>query len=285
MTNQTLAVSLVVAAVIGLVAGLIGRRYRAIGFLSSLAFGLGVAVSIPVLLGLGQTPSRWLQPRQALEWIPAGLLLWVAAAAGVAGDSRRKTAWLVVGALVGLALAGRMMWGSVYLRPASLDWTNVAAIAGWGLALAGVWMAGQRGDRPSPRLGGTVDLLLLLMVAVILGTTGSMLYGAVGLLLVVAFLASWLGAGVSASLALPSALLLLGLGPTFAGTPWPLALAMATAIVIQGCAAHSGSARLRGMAMALALVLAVSATVVAANSFVQSVAGKPQGASGYEAYR
>lgn len=286
MTLNSLNAALIVGAAIAFTVGFLLRKMKNPSAASSIAIGISSWAALPILLGNWQEISRLLIPREAIEWIPISLLGLAIISAGVAFDLKRRTWWLVLGCVLCIAVAVRVMFGSYYLRSTDLRATNIGAILAWGASLAWLWWARcARLPEAAFKLDGVVQILGLLSVGACLGMSGSMTQGATGVLFAVIATVAWISSSRPSELISVSALLLLGLGPTFSEMSWTVAALLAATILLSSLSTRLASTKLQMATLALATATMMAGTTITANKFIQTVSGKSEGASGYEAYR
>lgn len=285
MTNGSLLVSLIVGLVLAILIGLLARRFKNPPAASSIAFSVTAILALSVLLDHWREPLRLVVPGEAVEWIPLGLLALLAASLGYCFDKKRSLIWLVVGIVVCLVLPARLLFGSIYLRTNDLKPSYLLAILAWGIAAAWVWAMRVKNSELPFKLDGVLQIGGLLAVSGILGMTGSITYAAIGILMSVIAVGSWLGSGRPAPLISVVAILLLGLGPTFAETAWLVVGLLATTIVFTTFASSLNQQRAKVIVIATAAVSMILGMGLTVQKFRESMSGQSQGASGYEAYR
>lgn len=296
MTKQTVILAMTVAIVIATVLCLALKRFSTNRAqrsslqpiqIATIAFALSAWLAFPLLLGFWQDLSRWIHPREAVEWTPSGLV--VLAIPTLFGrslrNSLRRTS-IVLGCLICCGFAIRMLAGSVYLNSNNFGWRNLLGILGWGCLMAVVWLSIVIRDKKieSVSAPGHLQIALGLAVSANLGMSGSFTYAAIGLLITsVAATVGWLAA--PSPLTPVASIALLGLGPTFIETSWPVTLGLALAILFVSLANCVSRFRVRLMLMLVALALGAMATTTTTLQFRQSIQSKSQESTGYEAYR
>lgn len=285
MTNQTLLVSLLIGSTLALALGLVGRRFKHPHIASTFAFSVGVILGLPVMFGYWQELQRLIQPREAVEWIPLGLLGIAIVTSIWCLDSKRAKWWIGLGGILAVLTVMRMMYGSIYLRSGSLFTLSALLIAGWGLVAGFVWVAQLIPIESRRRLDGVLQCIGLLAVSANLGMSGSFTYAAVGILCLAIAITSWLAGQTMPSLVSVASLLILGLGPTFSETQWLVAVLLGLMVVLFACLPRLQADRLRwGILLAATLCLTIG-TGVTIVKLREDISGKSNEASGYEAYR
>lgn len=285
MTNSTLLVSLIVGLVLAILIGLLARRFKNPPAASSIAFAVTAILALSVLLDHWREPLRLVVPGEAVEWIPLGLLALMAASLGYYFDKKRSLVWLVVGLVVCLVLPARLLFGSIYLRKSDLNPSYLVAILAWGLAAAWVWAMRVKNSELPFKLDGLLQIGGLLAVSGILGMTGSITYAAIGILMSLIAVGSWVGSGRPSPLISVVAIFLLGLGPTFAETAWLVVGLLALTIVFTTFASSLNKQRTKVFVIATAAVSMVIGMGLTVQKFRESITSQSQEASGYEAYR
>jgi hypothetical protein len=286
MTNASLITSLIVAAAIaGIIGWLLARWKQTDSSAATLASGLAALTALPILLHFKDAWTRSASPKEALEWIPWGLTALSVITLLHSRDAKRAKLWISLGWVCCFLLAVRMMWGSVYLKVGSIQWPHVALLLVWVTAMAWCWSVRlDRRDKPN-RLDASLQVILLFVIAVNLGLSGSLTYFAAGLLFLVISAASWLGVRRPSATMSVMALALLGLGPTFAETSWWSGLLLLLAILGTAAASLCPPGRARAITVGLVSIAALTGSVITFNAFQESISNKNESSSGYEAYR
>lgn len=285
MTNGSLLASLIVGLVLAILVGLLARRFKNPPAASSIAFSVTAILALSVLLDHWREPLRLVVPSEAVEWIPLGLLALMAASLGYCFDKKRSPVWLVVGIVVCLVLPARLLYGSIYLRASDLKPSYLVAILAWGSVAAWVWSLRVRNSELPFKLDGLLQIGGLLAVSGILGMTGSITYAAIGIMMSVIAVGSWVGSGRPSPLISVVAILLLGLGPTFAETTWLVVGLLALTIFFTTFASVLNKQRIKVLVIATAAVSTIIGMGLTVQKFRESISSQSQGASGYEAYR
>lgn len=299
MTVQSLITATCIA---GIVAGAIGWLLRRHKSASAWPCVIGFMVALPVMRhGWGEW-SQLQTPSEALDWVPLGLV-GLAVAEWLAGrnQARHSRLLLAIGAAWCILFAGRMMYGSIYLRPSDLQLVNVACIVGWGVAMACVWFPRvsklgesqehQQDDSSviagtqTPRFDALVQLILLGIVGANLAMSGSMTYGAATFVFAVSCVAGWLGSGVPSSLTAVGGITLLGLGPAFSETNWFVALLLFVSLLVSVVLAIRLSSRAKWLAGFVLTVSLLVATYNTINYLLASMEGNSMSPDVYEVYR
>jgi hypothetical protein len=287
MTNASLITSLIVAsAIAGFLSWLLRRWSATESSSAALASGFGAMIALPILLHPGDGLSRIAMPREALEWLPLGMLGLSLFTLLYSLAPKRASIWVGLGMLSCFAIVARMMWGSVYLRPSNPQWGYASILLVWASFMAWGWRSriNATSHEKGGVLNGAVQLFLLFVVAVNLGLSGSITYFAAGALFAVASAASWIGARRLSQVTPCVTLGLLVLGPTFSETSWWVAALLAFAVVCSVIVGQIESGRRRVVMMVLVMVAALAASSFTGYKFWQSVSSKSN-SSGYEAYK
>ena len=269
-----------------------------------LAFSLATLVSVATLLSsnpAGMMRGVW--PREAVDWLGIAACLLT----GVAGLQARPVALgrltLVVGVLMGVLIACRLLYGSVYLRPGHTSMNSLLAITlaggviglGWHfeLARATQWRFTESLACITTCLGASATL----------GMSGSFQYAMIGMLVTVAGVAAWVATRSWPGVCNLMVLMLIGLGMAFAELKLSSMLELTGAMLlcsfigIRGAAGHtSGSdqpnappplrpARWRVVGLILVVGLVTICVGMNAQQFLKSVKGNNASHGGYEAYK
>ncbi len=284
MTNQTLLLALLIGSALAVVLGLIGRRFKRPSIAAAVAFSLPAVMALPVMLGYWQDVQRLIAPREAIEWIPLGLLILVIPTSMSQVDAKRQILWIGLGIGIAVLLACRLMYGSIYLRELSVSKTSLT-IVGWGLVVGACWAAQLVPEESQRKVDVALQLVGLAAVSANLGMSGSFTYGAVGILFLALAISAWLTSRAAVLLVPASGILLLGLGPTFAETQWLVVILLGLMIMGYAVLPRMSSKRVRlsvALAATLCLTIGTSLTIV---KLRQDISGSSKEATGYEAYR
>ena len=288
MTNDSLMLAIIVGGSVALVVAWVGRNRKLAWASAGLSVAISMWIATPVLLGHSGDWWRWVSPREAVEWIPLGLLGLAIASTAAQWGVRFRALWLGLGILGCLALAIRLMYGSIYLRPADLQWSYLLAILAWGSSMATLWLAWPTWQRPTVQHShvlGALQLTILLATALNLGMSGSFQYAGAGIVITCVSACSWLGSKYWSSIQAIAGVSLLGLGPTFAETSWTatglLGLAWGLSLLSR---IRAGRKWLVVVVLATLTTTAIATGITAVN-FRSAISGTSQGASGYEAYK
>lgn len=256
------------------------------------AFSFGYLSGVATLLSdspAGLLRAVW--PRESVDWIGIAVLLLTAVAVWQRpAMATSRTTWLL-GALMGIAIVCRLLYGSIYLRPAGTPIQSLVLIALSGTAIGLGWASQLGRNAPAARSEFVVDSLLTIALFVgssaTLGMSGSMKYGMIGMLLTAISCAS-----LSVTRSWPwvsnvTILMLLGLGSAFAELPTGTLLGLGGAILIHGALGRwqPQSPRRRAWGQAALLCVAASCVGFTAKQFSKDVKGDNASNGGYETYK
>lgn len=288
MTFASIAVALPLAALLALAIGWGLSQWGAGATLAALwAFSIGLLIGVATLLS--DSPAgivRAIWPREAVDWLAIASCLLTGVAAFQGRPVLRSRATLVLGILLGIAIASRLLYGSIYLRPAGTSINSLLAIASGGALVGVCWYvelgrASERSQSESLATGA-----VLLGASATLGMSGSFQYGVIGLLVTLTACATWAVTRDWPWVSQLVILMLLGLGVAFAGLSLVMALALSGAVFLGSCLGRlpsaSGTQRYRTWG-ALGLMGIVTLCVgLTTGQFLKEVKGNNASNGGYE---
>lgn len=288
MTFASIALALPVAASLAIAIGW-GLSRCSLGSTASALWAFSVALLLGVATLLSDSPAglaRAIWPREAVDWLAIASCLLTAVAALQGRPVLRSRTTFVLGILLGIVIASRLLYGSIYLRPASTSMTSLLAIMSGGAWLGVCWYvelgrASERSLSESLAMGA-----VLLGASATLGMSGSFQYGMIGLLVTLTAGASWVATRDWPWVSQLVILMLLGLGVAFAELSSVTALALSGAVFLGGCLGRlpsaSGTKRYRTWG-ALGLMGIVTLCVgLTTQQFLKEVKGNNASNGGYE---
>lgn len=218
MTFASISVAFPLAAAIAFVlAWTLTKRGTDRSLATWWAFSMALWVGVAALLSSSPAGMmRGLWPREAVDWlgIAAGLLTCVAAMQTRPVAIGRLT--LAVGALLGVLIACRLLYGSVYLRPGHTSINSLLAIAPAG-AMIGVGWHLELARAPQRRITESLACMAAsLGASATLGMSGSFQYATIGMLVTATSAAVWMATRSWPGVSNLVVLMLVGLGMAFA---------------------------------------------------------------------
>lgn len=186
------------------------------------AVSLGLVLGISTLLaGSLSDLTRAIWPREAVDWLgPAAAVMALAATIqnrnSVATSRRPDRLALLVGILMGIAITCRLLFGTVYLRPAQTSIQSLLAIGLAGALLGSLWYLELQRNSQRSWMEMLVLGLWIAGAALILAMSGSMQYAVIGSIIGLASLAARLATGHWPWTGQLVCAMLLGLGLAFA---------------------------------------------------------------------
>lgn len=288
MTFASIAIALPLAASLSLAIGWGLSRWGAGATMAALwAFSVGLLIGVAALLSDSPTGlARAVWPREAVDWlaIASCVLTGVAALQGRPVLHRRLT--FVLGILLGVVVASRLLYGSIYLRPAGTSMTSLLAIVSGGAWVGVCWYV-ELGRGSERSLSESLAMgAVLLGASATLGMSGSFQYGMIGLLVTLTACATW-----AATLDWPWVsqlviLMLLGLGVAFAELNLVTALAFSGTVFLGGCLGRlpsaNGTNRYRTWGTLGVMGIVVLCVGLTTQQFLKEVKGNNASNGGYE---
>jgi hypothetical protein len=195
--------------------------------------------------------------------------------------------WLV-GLLLCVGCGFRLLYGSVYLRPANIQPIPLSVIGAWGLLMAISWAVAVRAQpQHNSRLDWATKIIFVMMLGVaaaMLAMSGSLTYGVVGGLVALATVACLMTSGHLPPGSFVLAQCMIGLGHAFAELPLPAAVGTCLAVCACALCLQVASMRLRWAMLCLSILLMGVCGQLVTRQFLSSLQAKPE-SNGYEAYK
>jgi hypothetical protein len=291
MNFYSIGISFGTAACLSMAIGMLFRyaspTWRSFG--PTLSIALSMAVSIPILLSGGfEDLVRAIRPREAIDWVPVGVLTFALLERLSLATTRRQRLWMIVAACIGCLFAVRLLYGGVHLRAGVWQWTGFAWSLAWGLSLWTCWFPDFKKPSMFPWLEGTTRLILTACVAVALASSGSLVYGAVAGLLFISIASSWIGNGSLGTFSSSILIVLIGLGVAYSELKIAEAFVLAGSVLLVSISRWSSSKNLsknlsRGL-LAVAAGLALSCATARVIQ-VTSAESRSTDSNGYDSYK
>ncbi|QDV72187.1 hypothetical protein [Botrimarina mediterranea] len=147
--------------------------------------------------GLPPAFTKFFSPSEASQWLPAAVVVAAIVAMLASGGRTTRYVALTLGALLAIGLPLRMLWGSVYTLS---QWSTGEAIA-WIASLAVLlfatgWLLTRQMSDATPRVALLRDWLpglVMVGVAIVLATSGSLSYARLAGAVAAALLGAALG--------------------------------------------------------------------------------------------
>ncbi len=299
MTSTSIIIALVVSGLMPLlIYGLVVWRNLSTGLAANFGFAIAIAIAIPALMSTSLAGlQRIVSPREALDWLPLALLavsvvdmrLYATSQRDPSSQqdpSSRRGNWIaVIGIVIALLTAYRVLWGSIYLRPTDLKAWNLIVITVWGSAMAIAWWTADRTARQRSWVEGLFVLLVSVSIMATLGMSGSFTYGIVGLLILVSTSMGWLLTAHFSPLSFFSWIFVLGLGLAFAELDQRVMILQQVSVLVTVGALRWNWSRAKWIGLVIALALSLVAVGWTARDFVNAMTTKQNSYNGYEAYK
>lgn len=294
MTFVSISIAFPLAAVVAYAIGVsLVKRGLPPGTATLWCFTLSLLVGIAVLLsGTPRDLVRAVWPREAVDWLGWIAVCFTAMTVGQTSKSAPSISTpfrplvLTVGMLVGICVVCRLLFGSIYLRPAQTSVNSLSAIALAGVFLGCQWYVEHQRQPGRSWQESLVAGLWLAGISVTLAMSGSMQYGMVGGLIGLASLAAWAATGQWPWLSQTVGASLLGLGLAFAEvqlfTLIGFGFALAMLPIADGTESGLMAQRIRALTLFFAAVVVVILVVQTGKQFLDQVNGNKVDYGGYE---
>ena len=313
MTFTSISIALPLAVVVAYAIGWLLRKRsstqatgnRAHSMASLWAFSLSALIGVAALLSdgpVGMLRGAW--PREAVDWLALAALAFTFIAAlqrpsvnqetpttgaSTTGAQAQGALTLGLGLLLGTAIACRLLWGSIYLRPGHTSIQSLGAIAASGSLIGWCWYVELTRSAERGLMEGLCCAATGMCIAATLGMSGSFQYGMIGMLMTLAGLAAWASTRRWPWIYNLVMMLLLGLGLAFAEVQLPIMLGLCGAMVLatglswlpQGASRRS----VRGIGLAAIVGVALLCVAWTGLRFSQEIKGKNADYGGYEALK
>ena len=264
---------------------ILAKRYRfAPNRAATLAFGVAVGLSIPILMSSGISDLfRIVKPREAVDWLSISMLIFAVVGFLLPRPIGQK--WYVAAPIVCVVLCARMLFGSVYLRSGQYEWLPILAMVAWGLVLSLLWVVGDREEWPWRWWDGFVCGVIAATTAMAIAMSGSFTYGAATGTIAIAMLGCLLSTGRVPSLSLVPLGAIAGLSFAFAKLGVVELFVFGIAMVTLAGSRHVTSDRWRAAVMILVVVISSVGGGLVAKRFVDDMTTTENSYGGYEAYK
>ena len=226
------------------------------------------------------------RPSEALDWLPAAMSA-IGLVSLIGFHFKLHSFWsFILAVAICSALCFRMMWGSIYLQPAELNFKSLVVIATWAIVMASCWQMGLwRHPSVSSKhrwFEGIAWGLTIAIAAVCLGMTGSVLYAVAGAIFALITLGTLIAnRQITTALAVPS-LTVIGLGYAFSELSIFVTTSLILAVLTLSISRLFGGTAIQLSFLGLAFLLAMFTVVKVGIAFNQQSHSSD---NAYDAYK